>query len=117
MESLCGLKNNLVVHRAAEKRVRMAHDSHKMRIGGRRGPERCFESACRPMQKKTSMENFSHDALRGCFYLRISEGRRSRASRSSRPHAFCAAARGPVHSTATDVNIALAPISGFAIGA
>jgi hypothetical protein len=48
------------VHRAAKERVRMAdeRDGFGLRIGD--GPEKSFERACRPLQKKTAVKDVSH---------------------------------------------------------
>jgi hypothetical protein len=60
MKGLGRLIDDLIVHRATEKRVRMADHGHKGWIGVGGGPEQGLETASWPWKKETAMEGLGH---------------------------------------------------------
>jgi hypothetical protein len=108
------------VHRAAEEGMWMADDRYEFRIGIWIGPEQGFETACWSFEKKTTMEDFRHKFERENLPAIISDAD-ARAPNFFGHQDFAVFGPKPVtpfvHSMATDVNTALAPFFGSAMGA
>jgi len=60
VESFRGVKDNLIVHRAAEHRMRMAHDGDDRRISNERGPKESLESPGGSCKKQGLMHHARH---------------------------------------------------------
>jgi len=54
------LVNDLVVHCAAEQRMRVADDRHEVRIGYRSGPEKRFQTSRGSFEEEASVKHGSH---------------------------------------------------------
>jgi hypothetical protein len=54
------LIDDLVVHCAAEQRMRMADDRDEGRIGYRSGPEKCFQTSGGSFEEEASVQHGSH---------------------------------------------------------
>jgi hypothetical protein len=61
VQRLRRLIRDLIVHGAAEKRMRVAHDGDQRRVRERYGPEHCLETPGGAGEKEIAMECLSHE--------------------------------------------------------